>query len=138
MKQTHKVLIAEDSEFQAAVLEAVLANQGIDQVSIAANGMLALEIFKQALASGLPYPLVFLDIIMPEMDGQETLRRMRALEQEHNVADADKSVIIMTTALDSPRDMMDALLEGDCTDYIVKPVEERHLLAILRKYEFIP
>jgi len=136
-KGANKVLIAEDSILQAETLELMLNDLGITDISKAINGLSAMEYFEQALISEAPYTLVFLDIIMPEMDGQETLRRMRAMEKIKGVSEARKSLIIMTTALSSPTDMMDALLEGDSNDYIVKPVEEEHLQAMLAKYKFI-
>ena len=136
-KGANKVLIAEDSILQAETLELMLNDLGITDISKAINGLSAMEYFEQALISEAPYTLVFLEIIMPEMDGQETLRRMRAMEKIKGVSEARKSLIIMTTALSSPTDMMDALLEGDSNDYIVKPVEEEHLQAMLAKYKFI-
>jgi two-component system chemotaxis response regulator CheY len=134
VKNAQKVLIAEDSAIQAEGLKCMLESAGFDNVTIAANGLIAVEYYKQELSGSSPYSLVFLDIIMPEMDGQEALRLIRAAEKEHG---ATKSVIIMTTALGSPKDMMDALLEGDCTDYIVKPVEEDDLQSILERHAIV-
>ena len=131
MTQALKVLIADDSDLQADILESILNDLGIDNVTKAINGIHAVENFKAALQNGTGYSLVFLDIVMPEMDGQEALKRIRALEK---AAGDDKSTIIMLTALSSPEDMLSALIDGDCTDYVVKPVAESLLKSILVKY----
>ena len=127
-------MIVDDSSFQVDMLEAILFSLDVRSVTKAINGIQALKYFEEALQNGTAYSLVFLDIVMPEMDGQEALRRMRALEIETGIDKSNQATIIMTTALGSPTDMMTALLEGDCTDYIVKPVEYGNLRAMLIKY----
>lgn len=134
MQPAHKVLIVEDSELQADMLNYILDNLGLKNITRAINGVHALELFENALLDGARYSLVFLDIVMPEMDGQEALMRMRAMEKKAGVSEENKTTIIMTTSLSSPEDMITALLEGDCTDYIVKPVSEDLLRLMLVKY----
>jgi two-component system chemotaxis response regulator CheY len=137
MQQVQKVLIVEDSGLQADIMGSILEDLGIKNVTKAINGIQALEHFEDALLNGAAYSLVFLDIVMPEMDGQEALKRMRTLEKEAGVGKSDKSTIIMTTALSSPEDMITALIEGDCTDYVVKPVTGSILSSMLIKYGLI-
>lgn len=134
MRHAQKILIVEDSDLQADMLESILDDLGLKNVTRAENGVQAVDYFAGALQSGAGYHLVFLDIVMPEMDGQEALKRMRALENGAGVGDSDKTTIIMLTSLGSPQDMLTALLEGDCTDYIVKPVESGNIKAMLARY----
>jgi two-component system chemotaxis response regulator CheY len=82
MSRTVKTLIAEDSELQAEALESALMDLGIEEVTKAFDGVQALKLFKEALEAGNPYSLVFLDIIMPEMNGQEALKQIRILEHD--------------------------------------------------------
>lgn len=135
MQQAKKILIVEDSDLQADVLESILDELDIRNVTRAENGVRAVELFDEALKSGAGYSLVFLDIVMPEMDGQEALKRMRDLEK--GTGGNDKTTIIMLTSLSSPEDMLTALLEGDCTDYLVKPVEYTSIKAMLVRYGVI-
>lgn len=137
MPRALKALIVDDSDLQADILESILNDIGIRNITKAENGVHAVEHFEEALRNGDAYSLVFLDIVMPEMDGQEALKRIRALEKGAGVGKNDKSTIIMITSLSSPADMIAALIEGDCTDYVVKPVAESILRAMLTKYGFI-
>ncbi len=137
MTRMLKTLVVEDSDFQADILESTLNDLGIMDVTKADNGIHALQYFSDALGTAAPYTLVFLDIVMPEMDGQEALKRMRAVEKEAGVTADNKTTIIMTTSLDSPNDMIEALIEGDCNDYIVKPVETVNLKGMLKKHRFL-
>ncbi len=137
MPHTNSVLIVDDSDLQADIIASILDDLGITKITKAVNGRDGLERFKEALQSGAAYSLVFLDIVMPEMDGQEALKRMRTLEKEAGVDGNDKTTIIMTTSLSSPADMITAIIEGDCTDYVVKPVSEGILRAMLTKYGVI-
>jgi two-component system, chemotaxis family, chemotaxis protein CheY len=137
MQQVHKVLIVDDSALQADMLNSLLIDLGFKNVATAINGVQALEYFEEALLNGSAYSLVFLDIVMPEMNGQEALKRMRALEKVAGTGKNNKTTIIMTTSLNSPEDMITALIENDCTDYIVKPVDENLLKSMLVKYGLI-
>jgi two-component system, chemotaxis family, chemotaxis protein CheY len=138
MKRASKTLIVDDSEPILFLMEAMLAQQGIRDVTAAGNGLKALEHFEVALRSGNPYSLVFLDIVMPVMNGQEALKRMRDMEKEAGLTGHDRSTIIMATSLHSTKDMADALIEGDCSDYIVKPFSVNELRGMLIKHDLQP
>lgn len=136
MEREARTLIADDSRTILEVMEHMLHHIGIPDVTKAGNGLQALEFFGNALLHGAPYSLVFLDILMPVMDGQEALKRIRAMEREAGITGDGKATIIMATSLHSPEDMMQALFEGDCTDYLVKPLDIEDLRAMLMKYGF--
>ncbi len=138
MKRGQKTLVVDDDAMIAETVEVMLNIQGVKDVTTAGNGLQGLNRFKEALQAGTPFSLVFLDIVMPEMDGQAALKRMRALESEAGITGDARSVIIMTTSLGSPEDMLEALIEGDCTDYMVKPLDEGNLRGMLGKYGFLP
>ena len=130
-----RCLIVEDEELSREGLMFFLADHA--QIETADNGLKAVERFRQALAERNPFDLVLLDIIMPKMDGQEALKLIRQAEQLDRQAPEKKAVIIMTTALNSPENMAEALWDGDCTDYLVKPIVRADLLAMLRRYRLI-
>lgn len=137
MFREQKILVVDDSGLQADILESTLNDLGARNVTKTVNGVHALKYFGDALGTENPYSLVFLDIVMPEMDGQEALKRMRALEKNSGIPEKIKARIVMTTSLDSPESMIAALIEGGCDDYIVKPVYTDSLKAVLSRLGFL-
>jgi two-component system, chemotaxis family, chemotaxis protein CheY len=127
-----RCLIVEDNELAREGLKFFLADHA--EIEVAMNGREAVAQFQQALDRQAPFDLVLLDIIMPEMDGQEALKLIRFAEQHDLAPERKKAIIIMTTALNSPENMEEALWEGDCTDYLVKPIVRADLMAMLRRY----
>lgn len=130
-----KCLIVEDNEFMREGLKMFLA--GHAEIKEAENGREGVELFTRALAERDGFDLVLLDVVMPVMDGQEALVKMRQAEKEEGGDPAAKAVIIMTTALNSAEHMEQALWDGDCTDYLVKPIVRGDLLAMLRRHGLI-
>ena len=137
MKKYLKTMIVDDEEVAADLLEIMLNKLGVKNIAIASTGRQALDMFDDCLKSGSPYSLVFLDIMMPEMNGQEILKQMRSAEKEAGIASFDRSTIIMTTALTSTDAMVEAIFEGDCSDYLVKPVSSEYLREMLANNGFI-
>ena len=127
-----RCLIVEDNELAREGLRYFLTDHA--EIELAVNGREAVDAFEAGLARQQPFDLVLLDIIMPEMDGQQALKLIRLAEQHDLAPDRKKAIIIMTTALNSPENMEEALWEGDCTDYLVKPIVRADLMAMLRRY----
>jgi two-component system chemotaxis response regulator CheY len=129
-----KMLIVEDDFPSCEVLKEYLSEYG--DCTTTANGIEGVEAFRNALDAGMPYDLVCLDIMMPEMDGHEALRTIRQIEQEHGILDSSGVRVIMTTAKDRSRDMIEAFDEG-CAVYIVKPVDQEKLVVEMQKLDLI-
>jgi len=112
-----RVLVADDDPAVRTALERALRLEGYD-VSLAADGRATLE----AVVSAPPDALV-LDVRMPQVDGLEVCRRMRAI--------ADPTPVLMLTAKDAVSDRVEGLDAG-ADDYLVKPFALPELLARLR------
>ncbi|AAS97242.1 response regulator [Nitratidesulfovibrio vulgaris] len=125
-----RFLIVEDDFTSRKFLQNMLAPFG--ECDIAVNGVEAVEAFKTALDSSVPYDLVCLDIMMPEMDGHEALRAMRSIERERDVAPAQEVPVVMTTALDDPKNVVEAYYKGGATSYVPKPIDRQLFLQLLR------
>jgi len=136
MKREAKALVVDDSITVLRFMEKSLHDIGVMNITKASDGLQGTKFFEEALQSGTPFSLVFLDVVMPEMDGQEALKRIRAMEKGAGISGDDKATIIMATSLHSPNDMVEALIGGDCSDYLVKPFETEDLRALLVKYGF--
>jgi two-component system chemotaxis response regulator CheY len=129
-----KTLIVEDDFTSRLLLQEMLRKFG--EVHIAVNGREALQAAAVAMDAGAPYDLICLDIMMPEMDGHEALRALRAQEERHGIPLAHGSRIIMTTALDQIRSVIQSF-QGFCDAYLVKPIEKATLMEKLKEFELI-
>ncbi len=130
-----KTLVAEDDFISRLVLQKIL--QPFGQCDVAVNGKEAVEAFSWAIDGGEPYELICLDIMMPEMDGKEALAAIRRKEKERNVLPGNEAIIIMITALDTPRDVIEAYYKGGCTSYLVKPINKAKLLGIIKELHLV-
>lgn len=128
-----KCLIAEDEDSSREVIKCLLEGYS-DIIDTARNGEEGVRLFEQALKEGHPYDLVCLDILMPLMDGQEALKRMRLLESQSCPPATKAAVIIMTTAVDSVQEIKEAIWQGNCNGYLLKPISQADLVTLLDKY----
>ena len=114
-----RVLLAEDNLVNQAVIKGMLEFAG-HQVDAVINGQAALQALEKT-----PYDLVIMDCLMPQMDGFEATRRIRA----SSGSGFDPNIpILAVTALASDEDRWKCMDAG-MTGYISKPVKARELLA---------
>jgi CheY-like chemotaxis protein/HPt (histidine-containing phosphotransfer) domain-containing protein len=118
-----KVLVAEDNEANQMVASELLARLGID-LDLAANGREAVEMARTNRGA---YAAVLMDMQMPEMDGLEATRALRA-----DPAFGDLPIIAMTA--NAMRQDLEACLQAGMNDYVTKPVDRVALAATLRKW----
>lgn len=118
------LLIIEDDARLAAMVAQYLEQSGFS-VHHAGDGLSGLAELTSP-ANGTPADLVILDLMLPDIDGLEVCRRMRALPQP-----LSQTPILMLTA---KGDAMDRIigLEIGADDYLPKPFEPRELLARIR------
>ncbi|MCS6808017.1 MAG: response regulator [Bacteroidota bacterium] len=129
-----KMLIMEDEFVSRNVLKEILSPYG--SVDIAENGKQAIQQFEQALRRGERYDAVFLDIMVPEVDGQEVLRSLRELEQKHGITALVGAKIIMTTALGDFHNVKTAF-KNQCEAYLIKPLDRDKVLSTLQELGII-
>lgn len=125
-----RVLVVEDDFISRRLLCRYLQSQA--ECDVAVNGNEAIGAFKQLIQAGQRYDLICLDIMMPGMDGQETLKRMRAIENEQGVPEDERVKVIMTTALEDHDNVVSAFSNA-CDGYVVKPIEKRKFLETLQE-----
>jgi len=127
-----KALIVEDDFTSRLLMQELLLGCGPSNVAV--NGREAVTAVSVALLDKKPYDLICLDIMMPQMDGQQALSEIRALEQQHAVVQG--AHILMTTALSDKGNVMEAFGQ-QCDGYLVKPIERAKFLGFLRRFQFI-
>jgi two-component system chemotaxis response regulator CheY len=124
-----KFLIVDDDSSCRDLLQLWLSRYG--RCDLAHDGHEAVAAYRIALDSGEPYDLVCLDIMMPGMDGHDTLARIREVEKERHVLGSDGVSVVMLTASEDPRECIRAFTEGyEC--HIPKPIQEKALMREVR------
>lgn len=126
-----RFLVVEDDFGSRRLLQALLKPYGTSDVVV--DGDEAVEAFRLAWEENDPYSAIFLDIMMPNVDGQEALRRIREVEKSIGVEDRDHVHVIMTTALEDPKNVVEAYYHGGATSYLVKPIDRGSLQRELQK-----
>ena len=130
-----KTLIVEDDFTSRRILQELLKSYGPNH--IAANGKEAVEAACAAREAGEPYDLICLDIMMPEMDGQEALKQIRDHEVAHGVRSTKGTKILMATALSDMGHIKSAFYELS-DGYLIKPIRRAKLLEELSSFGLVP
>jgi two-component system chemotaxis response regulator CheY len=130
-----KCLIVEDDLISRRILKELLSS--VCDCDIAVNGEEAITSFRLAHEGKRPYELICMDIMMPGTDGQEALRRIREIEKELGIPPNLEVKVIMTTALDDPKTVVQAFYQGGAASYIVKPISKQKLFSELRTLGFV-
>jgi len=120
-----KILVVDDNSMNLSVVEGLLKNTTI-QVDCANSGAAALE-----LCNDLKYDIIFMDHMMPYMDGIETLKNIKAATDGPNI---DTPVIVLTAnAVSGAKEMY---LQEGFVDYMSKPIQGKRLEEKI--VEFLP
>jgi len=115
----YSALIIDDSAHMRILLSKLLQRNGFTNVDLAVNGADGLHHFK-----ALNPDVVFLDAIMPEMDGLTALQEIKKLEAQ--------TIVVMTTSL-SEKEKVLKFKEAGADYYLLKPFEDKKLVDILQK-----
>ncbi|GEO24820.1 chemotaxis protein CheY [Alicyclobacillus acidoterrestris] len=114
-----KILVVDDAAFMRMMIKDILSKNGFEVVGEAADGAQAVEKYQE-----LKPDLVTMDITMPEVDGIEALKRIRAI-------DASAKVIVCS-AMGQQAMVIDAIQAG-AKDFIVKPFQADRVIEAVKK-----
>jgi two-component system chemotaxis response regulator CheY len=126
-----KTLIVEDDFTSRLLLQTFLARYG--ECHIATNGKEAVQAFSTALATGSPYDVICMDILMPEMNGTEAVRQVREMELAKGVFPGRGARIIMTSGVKEVQQVFQSFDEN-CDAYLFKPIDTAKLLKELQAF----
>lgn len=118
-----QVLVVDDVDINLKVFKGLLKKTGI-QIDTAESGKKCLEYVKEK-----HYDLIFLDHMMPEMDGLETLEQMKLMTDSLN---KDTPVVMLTA--NATRGAKKQYIQAGFSDYLTKPIREEDLQEVLAKY----
>lgn len=114
-----KVLIVDDAAFMRMMIKDILEKNGFEIIGEANNGLKAVEIYKKEKPD-----VVTMDITMPDMDGIEAVKEIRAFDPG--------AKIVMCSAMGQQTMVMDAIRAG-ARDFIVKPFQPDRVLEAIKK-----
>ncbi len=117
-----KILIVDDNEVNLTVAEALLQPLNM-QITTALSGKRALE-----LLATEPFDIVFMDHMMPELDGVETTRIIRRLHPELD------SLPVIALSANAVGDAKEMFLSEGMNDFVAKPIEIRTITSAIRKW----
>lgn len=129
-----RTLIVEDDFTSRLLLQTYLSRFG--ECHVAVNGKEAVDAFRISLENSHTYDLICMDIMMPEMDGQEAVRQIRALEEAGGTLSSSGVKIIMVTALDDVKNVFTSF-KALCDVYLFKPIDTAQLLAHLKELNLV-
>jgi len=122
-----RLLVVDDIQPNLIVAEGLLTPYK-SRVDLCSSGVRALELVKQQ-----HYDLVFMDHMMPEMDGIETVRHIRQWEKEEKRTEADRIRIVALTA-NAVSGMKEMFLDEGFDDFLAKPIETLRLREIMKEW----
>jgi two-component system, chemotaxis family, chemotaxis protein CheY len=126
-----KTLVVEDDFTSRLLLQTFLSRYG--ECHIASNGKEAVEAFSTALTRGSPYDVICMDILMPEMNGNEAMRQVRELELAKGVFPGRGVRIIMTSGVKEVQQVFQSFDES-CDAYLFKPIDTGKLVKELQAF----
>jgi signal transduction histidine kinase/DNA-binding response OmpR family regulator len=133
----HRILLAEDVEINREILLALLEPSNL-VIDCAENGAEALRLFSENHGS---YDMIFMDVQMPEMDGYEATRRIRAFEEEQRENTSlefprktPKGIPIIAMTANVFREDIEKCLDAGMNGHIGKPLNLDEVLDKLREY----
>jgi len=115
------MLIVEDNPVNQKLLATILGKQG-HEVDVADNGADALE-----MCSDQRYDMIWMDLMMPVMDGYETIARIRDGEAGHHP-------VIVTLTADSVIDARERAYAAGCDDFLTKPYTKDAIVELIAKH----
>ena len=126
--KSRKILVVDDSLAARELLLNHLNSLSKYEIICAKNGQEALDLNDKALASGVPFDIIFLDWNMPVMDGLSALKIFRANQR------MDNCIIVMLTAESNPNNLQ--LIKDEKGDFVInKPINAEKVKMFMMKIE---
>ncbi|MDR2601434.1 MAG: response regulator [Spirochaetaceae bacterium] len=130
-KDDVRVLVVDDTKTNLIVAQGFLLSHNI-KAEVAESGEEAIGLTKKADAEGRPYDIIFMDHMMPDMDGVETAKKLRDWEKEKNAGKTPaQSVPIIALSANAISGMKEFFIENGMNGFLSKPIEAPELNDML-------
>lgn len=124
-----RALVVDDDLINRKYLQVLLKDYGA--CDVAENGKGAIALIQKALDENEAYyDVIFLDIMMPEMNGHETLTAIRSYEEKKGIDVGNGAKVVMVTCLEDKKNILSSFREG-CEYYLVKPLQPEKIYNLL-------
>lgn len=129
-----KFLIVDDDSVARMLIGKYVENYG--KSDFAVDGENAFQMFLKAHEENIPYNVIFLDIMMPHVDGHETLQKIRKWEENKKLLPEKMVKVVMTTSLNDPKSILTSFKNG-CEEFLVKPLSKTKIIQSLSAFDII-
>lgn len=127
-----KFLIIDDDIESCRLLAKRLEKYG--ESTFASDGKSAYDLFLAAHAEKRPFGVIFLDIVMPEIDGHAVLVRIRDWEKA-NLEPEEAAKVVMVSAMKDTHNIFSSVREG-CDNYMTKPIRKQGVIDVMQRLGF--
>jgi CheY-like chemotaxis protein len=120
------VLLVEDNELNLEIAQEILEDEHVD-VTCAENGRIAVDTFTAAPEGA--FDVILMDVMMPEMNGYEATRAIRASHHPQS-----QSIPIIAMTANAYAEDVEAALDSGMNAHVSKPIDFERLFAVLQQY----
>jgi two-component system chemotaxis response regulator CheY len=129
-----RILIVEDDMASRKFMQRFLSEFG--ECDMAVDGLEAVDSILSSIKENKHYDFICLDIMMPKIDGIKVLKTLRDIETKNGIKVEDKAKVIMTTALNEQKTVMESYDVG-CEAYALKPIDIKKFKEVMKKLNLI-
>jgi signal transduction histidine kinase/two-component SAPR family response regulator/HPt (histidine-containing phosphotransfer) domain-containing protein len=127
-RQPLRVLLCDDNSINQKVASRILQQLGYEP-DLAVNGREALDALERK-----PYDLIFMDVMMPEMDGLEATRAIRDLQREGVKTNFKSRIVIIAMTAQAMQGDREKCLAAGMDDYLPKPIRPNDVRAMIERW----
>ena len=127
-RQPLRVLLCDDNSINQKVASRILQQLGYEP-DLATNGREALDALDRK-----PYDLIFMDVMMPEMDGLEATRAIRKFQQEGSHANFSSRIIIVAMTAQAMQGDREKCIAAGMDDYLAKPIRPSDVRGVIERW----
>lgn len=135
MAEQFSMLVVDDDQLCRVILQGVLSSYG--DIHFAKNGKQGLQQFQDAYEKGQPYSVVFMDLVMPEMNGWQAVLKIRELEARLNIHQKTKIVIASSKRYDKGGEILESFKEAGVDLFLEKPVASSHVDGFMMSFGYL-